>query len=131
MRDSELGKSSQPCVGTLTCGESLANMGSLKIWEHLVGGSRGLLSGPSGLLWVDVLELDELLDILLWVALLNISKACFFQVMEGRDCVGSKDIRRSYHRWYSLGDWTVGDRSSNFPNSFGSSWVPWIASDPY
>jgi hypothetical protein len=44
------------------------------------------------LLRIHVLKLDELLDVLLRITRLDISKAGLFQVTEGRDRTRTKDV---------------------------------------
>lgn len=73
---------------------------------------------------IHVLESEELLDVLLRIAELDIAQTGFLQVSECRDS-RTKYIRRSNDRWHG-----IGDRSNGFCNSASSEWVSRIASDP-
>ena len=58
--------------------------------EHLVLGRwRWFLVG---VLHVDVLEVEELLDVVLWVAGLDCSKTLWVEVAHGWDLAGAEDV---------------------------------------
>jgi hypothetical protein len=68
----------------------------LKWWEHLIRWSRRLFCGP----WrvyvvVQVLEIEELFDVVLGVATLDIggSKGSFLKMLERRESIRTKNIR--------------------------------------
>jgi len=71
-----------------------------------------------------MLESEELLDVLLGIAKLNIAQTGFLQMTESWDS-RTENIGRSNDRGYG-----VGNRSNSFSNSASSEWVSGIASDP-